>query len=184
MGETFRPAADEPTRMLAEVARSVGEAARMPSGIEAINVRHLSPIPVCQLARLSGPAIASGASWVTLGWDTEIRDDWGMHSAGGGGIVAQIPGEHLVMAQVAFAPDGAGVATREMRVVRSDGQVIAVAVDPDPQVGDLTYVQLTSTAHLSIGESLRVDVRQGSGGSLDLSLLQHDTYFHVVRLGT
>ena len=121
----------------------------------------LADMPVTMLTHSANQSINNTTS-TTLGWDTEIRDDLGLHAAGANSIV--IPsgqaGRYLVTIHGEMASTGS---ITELTLLKNG---TGIAVDGSPSMsGDNVTLRIAHVLDLVAGDTLTTQIWHNTGGA-------------------
>lgn len=133
--------------------------------------------PACSVYASSAQSVSNN-SLTGLTADSENYDNDSMHSTSSNPqrITIQTAGRYLVSATVSFALNSSGIRFVEFFVndsTRHFGQTIV------PSTSDGMQVTATRTLVLNVGDYVSVRVRQTSGGSLVVELLEFVALFQT-----
>jgi hypothetical protein len=117
------------------------------------------------------------ASGTVLTADYEFFDPSGMHAGSGSDLTAPKSGTYVVSAVVEWDPSGAGY--RRASIVSVDSGAFATVAGPALPSPAYTSQSITGIEQLSAGQSVHVEVLQGSGGNLNVRLSR----FQIVYVG-
>lgn len=141
------------------------------SYVTASEIQGQTP-PMCK-ARGTTDQTISTATWTPVTWDSEDYDSDAMHSTSTNTdrVLMNLAGRYRISAGVSFASNATGL--RGARLVKSDGTTDVVLAEELRAAtnGDDTSFVLTATYEMDeadVGDWVRLDVYQSSGGDLDL----------------
>jgi len=127
--------------------------------------------------------VIGNAAWTALTFNSEIWDvgDWHSIIANTDRLTVPVDGKYLLMAHAEFAANANG--DRRIRLRRG---VITVALMKWQNwgAGTAVHMQISTLLDASAGDILRVEVRQDSGGNLNITRQAvYSPYFMVTRIG-
>lgn len=115
----------------------------------------------------------------TILFDTGVKNDWGIYSAGTGRITVPEAGLYFVATNLRFLGTGG---TYRRALVRRNGTE-AVAVDPRPvQAGGTTFVPLATMVYLDAGDYITIEGLHDSTNTVSVSNADQCS-FRVARIG-
>ena len=139
----------------------------MPLAGERVKASHLD-FPITQVRAAAATAITPTATWTNVVFDTEDFDDDAMHLASGSGIVAQRAGRYELSGGIGFAANATGRRGARWTVNNTavDGSEVIVMT-----TSSLTcsISVRTVVVELAVGDTVRLQGYQESGGSLNTS---------------
>jgi len=149
--------------------------------IDSTSVGHITAAqvgfhrPICRLSGSGSVSIGTSGVEQSVGWDVEVDDSMGMHSAVSDTDQINVPisGRYRVRAKVVFATNSSGY--RRVKITKNNTSVVYVAVAPVS--GEVTTVLLNEEMDLLAGDFLKAMVEQTSGGALNAIISQ--SYFDV-----
>lgn len=128
----------------------------------------------------------ANATATVLTFDTERRDDGGLHSLGSNTdrLTAPVDGWYALTANVEFASNATGFRTISFRKNGSAPGDIIWAAQANAVSGTETILQLSREAYLNAGDFIRVYAYQNSGAPLNATKAgQYSPEFGMVKVG-
>lgn len=149
------------------VAGEIVTAAYMNNTIRDVENFLLAP-PVCFVLHTTGQSIATGSSFTSITFDSEVVDNSGMHStvSNTSRLTAVYPGYYDTGGGVAFAGAATG---RRMNNWRVNGSDMAGSAAGQPAT-TLTVANAARSiqVYLNVGDYLEEGAQQDSGGPVSL----------------
>jgi len=133
----------------------------------AVTPTKLSGFPAASVMRLSGET-THAAQGTTLHADYEFFDTDDVHADGSEMLIAPVTGTYFVSATVEWDPNGTGY--RRTSIVSANGGSFASEAGPPLPSPAYTSQNVSGIELVQAGQSLRVEVLQGSGGDLNARL--------------
>lgn len=156
-----------------EIANGQVLAADIANG--AVTPAKLGPVPAAVVMN-AGTEAAATATGVTLHADSEIIDTDSLYDpvANTGNFVAPVSGVYFVSAIVDWDPSSVGY--RRISIVGPNGAFASVA---GPGLPSPAFTSQTASGieYLAAGQTVHVDVLQGSGASLNVRLNRFEIAF-------
>jgi hypothetical protein len=133
----------------------------------AVTPAKQAPVPAASVMRLSGET-STAAAGLVLHADYEFFDTAGLHDGTSEFLVAPVDGVYVVSATVEWDPNGTGY--RRTSIVSAEGGSFASVAGPPLGSPAYTSQQVSGIERLAAGQTVRVEVLQGSGGNLNVRL--------------
>jgi hypothetical protein len=145
---------------------------------DAVTTGKLGQVPAANVLWISAPESTTSAAGKTLHANFDIYDTAGLHDEGAASefLVAPVAGMYVVAATVDWEPNGTGY--RRSTITGPSGPVASVSGPPLPSPA-YTSQQVTGIERLAAGQSVKVEVLQGSGGTLGV----HLSRFQITYVG-
>lgn len=124
----------------------------------------------------------NNATLTAIDWNVETVDGEGMHSTSSNAeqIVAQKAGWYLVTASVAFAANATGI--RSISILKNGGALQGgwAMTNGSADATALNAISTTCIVYMAVGDALRVEAYQTSGGALNV--LRVNSQFSARRI--
>ena len=133
----------------------------------AVTPTKLSGFPAASVMRLS-PETSHTAQGMTLHADYEFFDTDDLHGDGSETLVAPVTGTYFVSATVEWDPNGTGY--RRTSIVSANGGSFASEAGPPLPAPAYTSQNVSGFELLQAGQSVHVEVLQGSSADLNVRL--------------
>jgi len=145
---------------------------------DAVTPAELAQVPAANTLWISAPETTNSAAGKTLHANFDIYDTAGLHDEGSSSefFVAPVDGMYVVSATVDWEPNGTGY--RRSTITGPSGPVASVS-GPPLAAPAYTSQQVTGIERLAAGQSVKVEVLQGSGGNLGA----HLSRFQITYVG-
>jgi hypothetical protein len=135
----------------------------------AVTPQKLGQVPAVNTLWISSPESTTSAAGKTLHANFDIYDTAGVHDEGASSefLVAPVSGMYAVSATVDWEPNGTGY--RRSTITGPSGPIASVAGPPLPSPA-YTSQNPSGIERLAAGQTVKVEVLQGSGGDLGVHL--------------
>jgi hypothetical protein len=136
---------------------------------ERVRVTYAISAPICRLTHSVAQSIAN-ATQTVLTWDTEREDNDGMHTAGAPTLITFVTAGLYAIGTIGrWASNATGYRFLEMELLPSGGGVVSLGADSRPAVnGSITMQSAHDFYRFAVGDAIRVQATQTSGGPLDV----------------